>query len=46
MSVPSSAVPPAPAPAPTPATPASVAGVAVRQDLVHPDPLLDCLLEI
>jgi ATP-binding cassette subfamily C protein LapB len=23
-----------------------VAGVAVRQDLVHPDPLLDCLVEI
>jgi len=24
----------------------SVAGTAVRQDLVHPDPLLDCLVEI
>jgi ATP-binding cassette subfamily C protein LapB len=52
MSVPSSAVPPAQpppaAPPPTPVTPApaSVAGGAVRQDLVHPDPLLDCLVEI
>ena len=52
MSVPSSAVPPAqapaPAPAPTPVTPApaSVSGGAVRQDLVHPDPLLDCLVEV
>jgi ATP-binding cassette subfamily C protein LapB len=49
MSVPSSAVPPAP-PAQPPAAakpaPASVAGGAVRQDLVHPDPLLDCLVEI
>lgn len=52
-SVPSSAVPPAqppaaptPAPAPIAATPATVAGSAVRQDLVHPDALLDCLLEI
>ena len=46
MSVPSSAVPPAQPPAPTPVAPASVAGGAVRQDLVHPDPLLDCLVEI
>jgi len=52
MSVPSSAVPPAqapaagPAPAPVASAPASVSGSAVRQDLVHPDPLLDCLLEI
>ena len=52
MSVPTSAVPPAqppaatPAPAPVAAAPASVSGGAVRQDLVHPDPLLDCLLEI
>src|ERR1700744_6413430 len=52
MSVPSSAVPPAqppaatPAPAPVASAPASVSGGAVRQDLVHPDPLLDCLLEI
>ena len=52
MSVPSSAVPPAqppaaaPAPAPVTAAPASVSGGAVRQDLVHPDPLLDCLLEV
>ena len=51
MSVPSSAVPPAqpptaPAPAPITPMPASVAGGAIRQDLVHPDPLLDCLLEI
>src|ERR1700710_1791647 len=52
MSVPSSAVPPAqpssapPAPAPITSAPASVSGGAVRQDLVHPDPLLDALLEI
>jgi ATP-binding cassette subfamily C protein LapB len=48
MSVPSSTVPEAPAPAQAhaPAAPASVAGGAVRQDLVHPDPLLDCLVEI
>ena len=52
MSVPSSAVPPAPPPAaspkPAPVTsaPASVSGSAVRQDLVHADPLLDCILEI
>ena len=50
MSVPSSTVPEAPAPAAAPAhapaAPASVAGAAVRQDLVHPDPLLDCLVEI
>ncbi|MBW8756571.1 MAG: type I secretion system permease/ATPase [Burkholderiales bacterium] len=53
MSVPSSAVPPAPpaqppaaAPAAPRAAPASVAGAAVRQDLVHPDPLLDCLVEV
>jgi ATP-binding cassette subfamily C protein LapB len=31
---------------PSGAAPASVAGAAVRQDLVHPDPLLDCLVEI
>src|ERR1700712_5194818 len=36
-------VPPDPT---TTAIPASVAGAAVRQDLVHPDPLLDCLVEI
>lgn len=53
MSVPSSAVPPAspaqpPAapPAAAKAAPASVSGGAVRQDLVHPDPLLDCLVEV
>ncbi|MET0382153.1 MAG: type I secretion system permease/ATPase [Burkholderiaceae bacterium] len=52
MSAPSSAVPdtppPAATPAPTPVTPAraSVSGGAVRQDLVHADPLLDCLVEI
>ena len=53
MSVPSSAVPPASpaqppaaAPAASRAAPASVAGGAVRQDLVHPDPLLDCLVEV
>ena len=55
MSDPTSAVPPAQPPAsvgaPSPATPAaarpaSVAGGAVRQDLVHPDPLLDCLVEV
>jgi ATP-binding cassette subfamily C protein LapB len=53
MSVPSSAVPPA-SPAQPPAAPpagpraapASVAGGAIRQDLVHPDPLLDCLVEV
>src|SRR3954471_6751649 len=28
------------------AAPATVAGAAVREDLVHPDPLLDCLVEI
>jgi len=53
MSVPSSAVPPAspaqpPAapPAAPRAAPASVSGAAVRQDLVHADPLLDCLVEV
>jgi ATP-binding cassette subfamily C protein LapB len=54
MSVPSSppsAAPAAqdPAAAPPRAVPpaaATVAGSAVRQDLVHPDPLLDCLVEI
>jgi ATP-binding cassette subfamily C protein LapB len=51
MSVPSSAVPPAQQPPAAPpgatkAAPASVSGGAVRQDLVHPDPLLDCLVEI
>jgi ATP-binding cassette subfamily C protein LapB len=52
MSVPSSAAPPAQPPAAAPASapitsaPASVSGGAVRQDLVHPDPLLDCVLEI
>ncbi|MFL6625274.1 MAG: type I secretion system permease/ATPase [Vitreoscilla sp.] len=53
MSVPSSAVPPASpaqppaaAPAAPRAAPASVSGGAVRQDLVHPDPLLDCLVEV
>jgi len=52
MSVSSSAVPPAPppaaspAPAPVASAPASVSGSAVRQDLVHPDPLLDCILEV
>ncbi|MGN6525975.1 MAG: type I secretion system permease/ATPase [Burkholderiaceae bacterium] len=53
MSVPSSSLPgtsDAAAAAPQPRTihaaPASVAGTAVRQDLVHPDPLLDCLVEI
>ncbi|HEX7686988.1 MAG TPA: hypothetical protein VF453_04725, partial [Burkholderiaceae bacterium] len=53
MSVPSSSLPgasDAAAAAPQPRTihaaPASVAGTAVRQDLVHPDPLLDCLVEV
>ena len=52
MSVPSSAVPPAqppaaaPGPVPVKPAPASVSGGAVRQDLVHADPLLDCLVEI
>ena len=56
MSVPSSAVPPAqppaqppagaPGPVPVKPAPTSVSGSAVRQDLVHADPLLDCLVEI
>jgi len=49
MSAPSSTAPDATGnahPSPTPAAPTSVAGGAVRQDLVHPDPLLDCLVEI
>ena len=53
MSVPSSTVPGTPDAAQAPpqpqvvhAAPASVAGSAIRQDLVHADPLLDCLVEI
>jgi ATP-binding cassette subfamily C protein LapB len=38
--------PPAAAPAAAPRAPTSVAGAAIREDLVHPDPLLDCLVEI
>jgi ATP-binding cassette subfamily C protein LapB len=36
--VPSGAVPPG--------TPAAAAAVRLREDLIHPDPLLDCLVEI
>jgi ATP-binding cassette subfamily C protein LapB len=46
MSVLSSAVPPAQPTAPIVAAAATVSGGAVRQDQVHPDPLLDCLVEI
>jgi ATP-binding cassette subfamily C protein LapB len=45
MSVPSSAVPDTAASHPA-GGPAAVGHAPVREDLVHPDPLLDCLVEI
>ncbi len=46
MSVPPPAGTGTQTPPPPGSASAAVAGAAVRQDLVHPDPLLDCLVEI